>query len=62
MRTEQQLLISMKQVRTERVRLLSMKDKSQLIKLIENLGHFQNTDIDIAWLEAQINSQEKVNS
>lgn len=55
MRTEQQLLESLKKNRAERIRLLNMQEKSQLIRLIENLGHFDLVDEDIAWLEKRIN-------
>jgi hypothetical protein len=57
MRTQEQLLVSMKQNRAERIRLLSLQEKSQLIKLIERLGHFDLVDKDIAWLEEKCNLQ-----
>ena len=57
MRTQEQLLMSMKQNRVERIRLLSLQEKSQLIKLIERLGHFDLVDKDIAWLEEKCNLQ-----
>jgi hypothetical protein len=58
MRTEKELLDSMKTIRAERVRQLMMKDKTQLIKLIERLGQFSGADEDIAWLEQKINKVE----
>jgi hypothetical protein len=58
MRTEKELLDSMKTIRAERVRQLMMKDKTQLIKLIERLGQFSGADEDIAWLEQKINKTE----
>ena len=57
MRTQEQLLLSMKQNRAERIRLLSLQEKSQLIKLIERLGHFDLVDKDITWLEEKCNLQ-----
>jgi len=57
MRTQEQLLASMKQNRAERIRLLSLQEKSQLIKLIERLGHFKLIDEDIAWLQEECNLQ-----
>lgn len=60
MEKEKQLLERMKKTRAERVRLLSMQDTSQLIKLIERLGHFDLTDADIAWLEKKCNSKTEV--
>ena len=61
MRTQEQLLLSMKQNRAERIRLLSLQEKSQLIKLIERLGHFNLVDKDIAWLEEKCNLQMEAN-
>ena len=61
MRTEEQLLISIKQTRIERTRLLTLQDNSQLIKLIESLGHFKLVDEDIAWLENRLNLQKGAN-
>jgi hypothetical protein len=58
MRTEIELLQAMKDTRAERVRQLMMKDKTQLIKLIERLGQFSGADEDIAWLEQKINKVE----
>jgi hypothetical protein len=55
MRTAEQLLVSIKQNKAERIRLLTLQEKSQLIKLIERLGHFELVDKDIAWLEEQCN-------
>ena len=60
MRTEQQLLVSIKQTRADRVRFLTMLDQTQLIKLIEQLGHFNLVDKDIAWLEQKINQEKEV--
>lgn len=54
MRTEQELLASLKANRAERVRLLGLQEKSQLIRLIEHLGHFDLVDQDIAWLEDRL--------
>lgn len=61
MRAEGQLLASIKHTRVERTRLLTLQDKSQLIKLIESLGHFKLVDEDIAWLEERLNSQKGAN-
>ena len=61
MKQEEKLLISLKQVRAERVRLLSLQDKSQLIKLIERLGHFKYADEDIEWLENLLISKKEGN-
>jgi len=57
MRNEIELLQAMKDNRAERVRQLMMKDKTQLIKLIERLGQFSGADEDIAWLEEKINKK-----
>jgi hypothetical protein len=54
MRTQTELLDSMKNNRAERVRLLMQKDKEQLIKMIEGMGHFNLADKDIQWLETKI--------
>ena len=54
MRTQTELLDSMKSNRAERVRLLMQKDKEQLIKMIEGMGHFNLADKDIQWLETKI--------
>lgn len=54
MRTEQELLAALKANRAERVRLLGLQEKSQLIRLIERLGHFDLVDEDIAWLENRL--------
>ena len=54
MRTEQELLESLKKNRAERIRLLELQEKSQLIRLIKQLGHFELVDEDIAWLENHI--------
>jgi hypothetical protein len=54
MRTQTELLNSMKNNRAERVRLLMQKDKEQLIKMIEGMGHFNLADKDIQWLETKI--------
>ena len=54
MRTEQELLQALKANKAERVRLLGLQEKSQLIRLIEHLGHFDLVDQDIAWLEDHI--------
>jgi hypothetical protein len=54
MRTEQELLESMKRNKAERLRLLALQEKSQLIRLIENLGHFDAVNKDIVWLEEQV--------
>jgi hypothetical protein len=59
MRTEQQLLASIKQTRSDRVRFLTMQDQTQLVKLIEQLGHFKSVDKDIAWLEEKINLEKE---
>lgn len=58
MRTEEQLLQSLKFNKKERVRLLNMQEKSQLIKLIEHLGHFDLVNEDIEWLENRIKSKK----
>lgn len=58
MRTEEQLLQSLKFNKKERVRLLNMQEKSQLIKLIEHLGHFDLVNEDIEWLEKRIQSKK----
>lgn len=58
MRTEEQLLESMRRNRTERLRLLAMQEKSQLINLIERLGHFDTVNKDITWLEEQVVKKE----
>jgi hypothetical protein len=55
MRTEQELLEALKKNRAERIRLLGLQEKSQLIRLIERLGHFDLVDEDIAWLEQRVN-------
>lgn len=57
MRTEIELLESLKRIRAERVRLLMQKDKEQLIKIIERMGHFNLADKDIQWLENQITKE-----
>ena len=54
MRTEQELLESLKKNRAERIRFLELQEKSQLIRLIKQLGHFELVDEDIAWLENHI--------
>ena len=54
MKTEQELLESLKKNRAERIRLLELQDKSQLIRLVKQLGHFELVDEDIAWLENHI--------
>ena len=54
MKTEQELLESLKKNRAERIRLLELQEKSQLIRLIKQLGHFELVDEDIAWLENHI--------
>ena len=54
MRTETELLESLKKNRAERVRLLMQKDKEQLVKMIESMGHFNVADKDIEWLENKI--------
>ena len=54
MRTEQELLESLKKNRAERIRLLELQEKSQLIRLVKQLGHFELVDEDIAWLENHI--------
>lgn len=54
MRTEEQLLESMRRNKEQRLRLLEQQEKSQLIKLIERLGHFDLVNEDIAWLEQHI--------
>ena len=59
MRAEQQLLASIKQTRSDRVRFLTMQDQTQLVKLIERLGHFKSVDKDIAWLEEKINLEKE---
>lgn len=58
MRTEEQLLESMRRNKTERLRLLAMQEKSQLINLIERLGHFDTVNKDITWLEEQVAKKE----
>lgn len=55
MRTEQELLEALKANRAERVRFLGLQEKSQLIRLIERLGHFDLVDEDIAWLQERVN-------
>lgn len=57
MRTEIELLASLKNNRAERVRLLMQKDKEQLIKMIEHMGHFDFADEDIQWLENKIKQE-----
>lgn len=54
MKTEQELLESLKKNRAERIRLLELQEKSQLIRLVKQLGHFELVDEDIAWLENHI--------
>lgn len=54
MRTEQELLEALKANRAERVRLLGLQEKSQLIRLIERLGHFDLVDEDIVWLQERL--------
>ena len=54
MRTEQELLESLKKNRAERIRLLELQEKSQLIRLVKQLGHFELVDEDIAWLQNHI--------
>lgn len=51
---EQELLASLKRNKAERIRLLGLQEKSQLIRLIEALGHFDHTNQDIAWLEDRL--------
>lgn len=58
MRTEEQLLESMRRNKTERLRLLAMQEKNQLINLIERLGHFDTVNKDITWLEEQVAKKE----
>lgn len=58
MRTEEQLLESMRRNKAERLRLLALQEKSQLIKLIERLGHFDTVNEDIDWLEKRIANKE----
>jgi len=57
MRTEIELLASLKNNRAERVRLLMQKDKEQLVKMIERMGHFNLADEDIQWLENKIKQE-----
>lgn len=56
MKTEQELLESLKKNRAKRIQLLEMQEKSQLIRLIESLGHFDLVDEDIAWLDQRVNN------
>lgn len=58
MRSPEELLESMKSVKAARLRWLSLQDKSQLIKLIESLGHFDPVNEDIKWLEEHIASRK----
>ena len=58
MRTEEQLLESMRRNKAERLRLLAMQEKNQLINLIERLGHFDTVNKDITWLEEQVANKE----
>lgn len=58
MRSKEQLLQSLKFNKKERLRLLNMQEKSQLIKLIEHLGHFDLVNEDIEWLENRIKSKK----
>lgn len=58
MRTEEQLLESMRRNKTKRLRLLALQEKSQLIRLIEGLGHFDTVNKDITWLEEQVAKKE----
>jgi hypothetical protein len=58
MQTEEQLLESMQRNKTERLRLLAFQEKSQLIKLIEALGHFDTVNKDITWLKEQVANKE----
>ena len=54
MRTPEQLLASMRENKAKRLRFLEMQEKSQLINLIERLGHFDLINDDIAWLEKHV--------
>jgi hypothetical protein len=58
MRSPEQLLTAMQENKARRIQELFWKDKSQLIKLIEQLGHFDTVNEDIAWLEEHITKME----
>ena len=62
MRTKTELLAGMKATRAARVRFLTALDTTALVKIIEGLGHFDLVDADVAWLENEIKSQEKVDA
>jgi hypothetical protein len=55
MRSPEQLLQSMQDNKAKRLQELAWKEKAQLIKLIEQLGHFDSINQDIDWLEQHIN-------
>lgn len=58
MRNPQQLLDSIKDNKAKRLQFLATQEKSQLIRLIESLGHFDTVNEDIAWLENYIQQME----
>ena len=58
MRSPEQLLEGMKENKAKRLQFLAMQEKSQLIRLIETLGHFDKVNEDIAWLENYIKQME----
>lgn len=58
MRSPEQLLESIKENKAKRLQFLAAQEKSQLIRLIETLGHFDSVNDDIAWLENYIKQME----
>ena len=50
----ERLLASMKEVKAERRRRLENLNPIQLVKIIEDLGHFKQQDEDIAWIESRL--------
>lgn len=58
MRSAVQLLESIRENKAKRLRYLESLEKSQLIRMIENNGHFDSVNDDITWLENYIKQME----
>lgn len=58
MRSAVQLLESITENKAKRLRYLESLEKSQLIRMIENNGHFDSVNDDITWLENYIKQME----
>ncbi len=58
MRSPEQLLTAMQENKARRIQELERKEKAQLIKLIEQLGHFDTVNEDMNWLKKYITNME----